>query len=758
MAAKEGVSLLLLQEPYVGATRKLDVAGFRVFQGSSSGQPTKAAIVVLDDRLRASSMPDCSTHNMVGVKISMSGLEVGVLSIYLEGDSCLDEDLPRLREVKTALQADHYIVGGDVNAKSPWWGCDTEDLRGVAISEFVAQESLQIMNEGTTPTFSVFRQGRHYSSIVDITMASDRLAPRVVGWRVDPLLSNLSDHCPIMFGVRIGKGPVMPPRPTTRRYNTVKADWELFDDGLAASLRGHELTPGRLAAVSSADELDELVTRVTDSVEAACVAAIPPVSICGRRAETHWWTAELGDLRTATNRLRNRIRNSNSERRQHVIERYLAARKEYKEAIQEAITRSWRGFCGRQEKESVWDGIYRVIRRSGESKPDELLRDPTVNGATLTPLASAKLLAETFYPLDREETDTPRQRTLRAEVERSLGLLKGIPLSPVDFTATEVWAVLRHMSPRKTPGGDGLSSDICSRVMIGNPVLVLSLFNACLRLGHFPRLWKRAVIRIVPKPGKESYADAKSYRPIGLLPVFGKVLEKMFATRLLWGLGSKSGLSPRQFGFMPQRSTEDALYEAVGRMRDLRDRRKLVVVISLDIEGAFDNAWWPGVVGELISKNTEPSILRLLTSYLSEREVTVQYAGSAVTVETNKGCIQGSTCGPLLWNVQLDPLLRAADGLKAHVQAFADDILVVASGDTTEELRLNAQEALEAIVDWGKNSKMRFAAHKTQAIFITRRLEVTPPDLMLEDTAIHFRESIKVLGLIIDRRLLSRST
>lgn len=163
-------------------------------------------------------------------------------------------------------------------------------------------------------------------------------------------------------------------------------------------------------------------------------------------------------------------------------------------------------------------------------------------------------------------------------------------------------------------------------------------------------------------------------------------------------------------------------------------------------------------MGELISKNTEPSILRLLTSYLSEREVTVQYAGSAVTVETNKGCIQGSTCGPLLWNVQLDPLLRAADGLKAHVQAFADDILVVASGDTTEELRLNAQEALEAIVDWGKNSKMRFAAHKSQAIFITRRLEVTPPDLMLEDTAIHFRESIKVLGLIIDRRLLSRST
>lgn len=52
-------------------------------------------------------------------------------------------------------------------------------------------------------------------------------------------------------------------------------------------------------------------------------------------------------MRITTNKLRNRIRNANSERRQHVVERYLEANRAYKEAIQEAITQSWRKFCER---------------------------------------------------------------------------------------------------------------------------------------------------------------------------------------------------------------------------------------------------------------------------------------------------------------------------------------------------------------------------------------------------------------------------
>ncbi|CAB3256943.1 unnamed protein product [Arctia plantaginis] len=206
--------------------------------------------------------------------------------------------------------------------------------------------------------------------------------------------------------------------------------------------------------------------------------------------------------------------------------------------------------------ESVWDGIYRVIRRCGGARSDEMLRDPARQGSVLTPIASARLLSETFYPQDLEETDTQEQRARRAGVMEGLRRIGAGPLDFIAFTASEVWTVLRGMNPKKAPGEDGFTSDIVSRVMLRNPALILSIYNACLRLGHFPRPWKRVVTRVIPKPGRETYTEPKSYRPIGLLPVLGKVLEKMFATRMLWPLGSGSILSPRQYGFMPQRSTE----------------------------------------------------------------------------------------------------------------------------------------------------------------------------------------------------------
>lgn len=111
--------------------------------------------------------------------------------------------------------------------------------------------------------------------------------------------------------------------------------------------RGAWLTPRLLAAVSIAKELEELVVSVTDSIKQASVSAVPLVSSGNRRQKVHWWTSEIDDMRITTNKLRNRIRNANSERRQHVVERYLEANRAYKEAIQEAITQSWRKFCER---------------------------------------------------------------------------------------------------------------------------------------------------------------------------------------------------------------------------------------------------------------------------------------------------------------------------------------------------------------------------------------------------------------------------
>ncbi|KAA5658148.1 hypothetical protein F3G64_34415, partial [Pseudomonas aeruginosa] len=84
-------------------------------------------------------------------------------------------------------------------------------------------------------------------------------------------------------------------------------------------------------------------------------------------------------------------------------------------------------------------------------------------------------------------------------------------------------------------------------------------------MGCFPTIWKEATVVVLRKPGKTDYTNPKAYRPIGLLPVLGKVLEKMTFNRIKWHILPK--LSKRQYGFMPQRCTEDALYDLVSHIR-----------------------------------------------------------------------------------------------------------------------------------------------------------------------------------------------
>ncbi|GBP96809.1 Putative 115 kDa protein in type-1 retrotransposable element R1DM [Eumeta japonica] len=140
------------------------------------------------------------------------------------------------------------------------------------------------------------------------------------------------------------------------------------------------------------------------------------------------------------------------------------------------------------------------------------------------------------------------------------------------FTRVELKAVLRELNPKKAPGPDGLTADICIAAIESEMEVFLAIANKCLELAYFPTHWKTAHVVIIPKPGKEDYTLPKSYRPIGLLPIPGKIVEKLMIGRIQWHM--LPSLSPKQYGFMPQRSTEDALYDLVNHVKKEIESKK----------------------------------------------------------------------------------------------------------------------------------------------------------------------------------------
>ncbi|XP_063394129.1 uncharacterized protein LOC134679182 [Cydia fagiglandana] len=219
----------------------------------------------------------------------------------------------------------------------------------------------------------------------------------------------------------------------------------------------------------------------------------------------------------------------------------------------------------------------------------------------------------------------------------------------------------------------------------------------------------------------------------------------------------KSHLIPRtsacQYGFMPQRSTEDSLYTLMQRINKKLGEKRIITLISLDIEGAFDSAWWPAIRVRLAEENCPVGLRQMMDSYLKDRSVTVRYAGEQHGLETSKGCVQGSIAGPILWNLLLDPLLKSLQARGDYCQAFADDVALVVDGSTAMEIEAKANSALEHAREWGVRNKLKFAPHKTNAMLITRKLKYDTPRLCMGGINIGMVKEIKMLGVVIDNKL-----
>ncbi|CAH2208365.1 jg17305, partial [Pararge aegeria aegeria] len=404
-------------------------------------------------------------------------------------------------------------------------------------------------------------------------------------------------------------------------------------------------------------------------------------------------------------------------------------------------------FCEKQDREGLWDGIYRVLSRTTKRQDDLPLIQ---NGITHAPKESVRILAETFYPEDHAKDDDSEHRQIREAAERVNKWTENEILDP-PFTHSELHGVSLSFNPKKAPGLDGLTSDICQHAISIDPEVYLALANKCLELGHFPKSWKEATVVVLRKPSREDYTNPKSYRPIGLLPVLGKILEKLLMNRVKWHI--LPGISTRQYGFMPQKSTEDALYVLMGHINSKLKEKKIVTMISLDIEGAFDSAWWPAIRVRLAEKGCPVNIRRVIDSYLQDRRVRVRYAGVEHSKSTTKGCVQGLIGGPILWNLILDPLLKGLDERGDYCQAFADDVVLVFDGDSGLAVSRQANAALAYVREWGVRNKLKFAPTKTKAMVITKKLKYDSPLLTMGGIGIVLSDEIKVLGLTIDRGL-----
>lgn len=152
-ADKRGAVMALTQEPYVGSVGSLKrYGGTRVVQAMGGGRTIKSAIIIFDERLEMTVDSTLLTPNIVYIITTLGNKKVAFFSVYFEGSEPIEPYLRTLRNMCGAIKADQYLIGGDVNAWSPWWGSRDENVRGDFIWIFRGDEFTD-SEQGRGPNF-----------------------------------------------------------------------------------------------------------------------------------------------------------------------------------------------------------------------------------------------------------------------------------------------------------------------------------------------------------------------------------------------------------------------------------------------------------------------------------------------------------------------------------------------------------------------------------------------------------------------------
>ncbi|GBM96885.1 hypothetical protein AVEN_61134-1 [Araneus ventricosus] len=148
----------------------------------------------------------------------------------------------------------------------------------------------------------------------------------------------------------------------------------------------------------------------------------------------------------------------------------------------------------------------------------------------------------------------------------------------------------------------------------------MEIFSTCFKLAKFPDPLKVGNIMLFHKHDK-SKTEASSYRPMSLLPTIGKGLEKLLTKRLNFHLEKNNRLSYLQYGFREGRSAEMTITKLLDTIHKGKASGDHVLVLSIDIKGAFDNIQHSASSSYLDNNECLANIVNIFKNLLQNRKV-----------------------------------------------------------------------------------------------------------------------------------------
>lgn len=320
------------------------------------------------------------------------------------------------------------------------------------------------------------------------------------------------------------------------------------------------------------------------------------------------------------------------------------------------------------------------------------------------------------------------------------------------ITKNEIETITATFQDNKSPGPDNIGPKLLKSVLncVADPLLYM--FNLSFTSGCVPQSLK--VAKVIPLFKKGDKSSPSNYRPISLLSIFDKLLEKLMHKRLYIFLSKNSILHQYQFGFRKNHSTCLALIELLDCLYSHIDQSDIVLGMYFDLQKAFDTVDHQILLYKLYNCGVRGTVYNWFRDYLSNRKQFVSLGNYVSELGSiNYGVPQGSVLGPLLFLIYINDICCIDSD--CTVKLFADDTNVFVFEKTLDGIFCSANIIVQQLNNWFIANKLSVSVDKTCYStfgYISDNIDMQYV-LKLHDQPIVRVEQCKYLGIIIDNKL-----
>lgn len=317
------------------------------------------------------------------------------------------------------------------------------------------------------------------------------------------------------------------------------------------------------------------------------------------------------------------------------------------------------------------------------------------------------------------------------------------------FTTTEVREALKSVKAGKAPGLDGIHPEFLLHCGKYAKQWLAEFYSNIMATGNIPQKMKNSKIIALLKPGKPS-DQPKSYRPIALLSVIYKLLERLLYNRLSPKI--LESIPIEQSGFRPNRSCTDQVLSLTTHIEAGYQKKQKTSVAFIDLSAAYDTVWRQGLLYKLIQIIPCSNIIRLVDNMLAGRAFQVITGEQMSSTKVlNNGLPQGSVLAPLLFNLYTSDIPNT----QSRKFGYADDWAIAAQHSSFEATEDTLCSDLMLLGGYFRKWRLQPNPTKTEVscFHLCNHSAKRELNVIFEGKRISHNNYPKYLGVILDRTL-----